>query len=1042
MPRAAALAHGALLRRAPLAAVALLAACAGAPRPRGVPRELSHSPGAAAPAPPSTRFVHALADAGFWVTHDDTLDRVVVEGARLELAPSGQVLRAAWDDDPLERGDPIVGSIAAPTQQGGGFVHWTRSRLFRSSAFTGPIEPIAAGRDVIRGVRPGLEGLVVVTETGPRALLDGGRRLGPFAEPSLLDVVAAGPERAIRLDVFGRAGVTFDGGRAWLDLASSAGIAVRAVSAEEGELGVETWRGRFLVGPGGKLAPAPPSSRSSTVKAFQIPWKGTRAERDDGAYRETSPLQAAVLAGAAVGDGTAYGVAEGTLMRVELATGKLVSAVRDGLESGLECQPLSAGGEVLLGCVWNRFQSAGGYVLRASGGAPPVVERVFTDAGSFVADDDGALGYTGSCAVTPRLDDADEAVDRFEGLDPRIPPVLCVRRAPPGSEPGAGPGAEWVERAVDLEPRATLAAWIPHRDGTATALVIDGGALPPAVGEARARTQGGVRVVRVERAPSKLRWKVSPWSQRGRDGGQTIDQRFHERADGTIDAWLAPEEEGPLSVLAAVTVAREGTASLRPLPPEIGSMQATGAFGAAISRHGDLFETLDHGRSWRAVGRSPLPPTAALSGGCSAIGCVLGSLVRLGWGPAAGLDVSVAIEPEPEPEPAPAPRRLAAPALPTIACAPRGAPRPEVPPAPLPARSKQGIATGWGDTIDLWRDQATPAAPTSKKGAPLAPAPSPAPSASASAGPRAAKAPPVAAPALADRPTHALLFRQPLAPFAAARRIDLVAPEINPQRRSQVTPLLGAAGAVDLLLGFEATEVLVTGARAAATPLLEPRRYGGSSAGLLPAGLALGGERSLLLGETRRRLTLEEHRAAPAPPLFLGVDREAASHRPMTLGRRDDGAAGVLVFDGAAPETAGVTPLDPGGGGLLAQAKLAPWSTATRGDDPRCKAPDPTAYRALVVLDPSAWLTLDSRSLPGVTLGSKGLAEVRWGRERVCLVAIDAAVDDARRRGDSARSLRLVVRWDSQGAAPNGALRAPDLRQDLQCSLAPPEAAR
>ena len=1039
MPRAAALAHGALFRRAPLAAVAVLAACAGGPRPRAAPRESAPSPSAAAFAAGSSRFVHALPEAGFWVTHDDALDRIVVEGARLEVAPSGQILRAAWDDDLLARADMIVGSIAAPAAEGGGFVHWTRTRLFRSTAFTGPIEPIAAGGDVIRGVRPGIVGLVVVTEAGPRALLDGGRRLGPFAEPSLLDVVAASPERAIRLDVFGRTAATFDGGRAWLDLSSSAGIVARAVSAEDGELGVETWQGRFLVGPGGKLAPAPLSTRSSLVKAFQIPWKGTRAERADGNYRETSPLQAAVLAGAALGDGTAYGVAEATLARVELATGRLISAARDGLDTGLECQPFPAGGDVLLACVWNRYQSVGGYALRASGGGLPVVERAFTDEGSFVADDDGALGYTGSCVAAPRFEDPDEAMRRFEGLDPTIPPVLCVRRATPGS-PAA---AEWVERAVDLEPGATLAAWIPHRDGTATALVIDGGALPAPVGSQPAREQGGVRVVRAPRAPAGLRWKASPFRQRARDGGLTIDQRFHERADGTIDAWLASEDEGALAVLTAVTVTREGTTSLHPLPPETSSMQGTGAFGAAISQRGELFETLDHGRSWRSAGPSPLPPALAAQGGCSALGCVLGPIVRLGWGPAAGLEVSVAIEPTPRPPPAPS--------LPTIACAPRGAPRPEVPPAPLPAKLKQTIATAWGDTIEIARDPAIPAAPSpTKVASPPAPAPSvaPAAAASASAGPRSPP-PAAAAHALADKPTHALLFRQPLAPFAAARRLDLVAPELNVQRRSLVTPLLGAAGAVDLLLGFEPSEILVAGARALVTPSFEPRRFGGSSAGLTAAGLALGGDRSLVLGEVRRRLTLEDHRAAPAPPLFLGADREASSRRPMTLGRRDDGAAGVLVFDGAAPETVGVTPIDPGGGGLLAQLKLAPWSTAARGDDPRCKAPDPTAYRALVVLDPSAWLALDPRSLPGVTLGSKALAEVRWGRERVCLVALDAAVEDTRRRGDSARSLRLVVRWDGRGAtpggatgAPNGALSAPDLRQDLQCSLAPAEAAR
>jgi hypothetical protein len=264
-----------------------------------------------------------------------------------------------------------------------------------------------------------------------------------------------------------------------------------------------------------------------------------------------------------------------------------------------------------------------------------------------------------------------------------------------------------------------------------------------------------------------------------------------------------------------------------------------------------------------------------------------------------------------------------------------------------------------------------------------------------------------------------------------------------------VTPLLGPAGEVDLLFGGETMELLIAGDRVTAAPAFEPRRYGGYNDGLGAAGLALGGGRSLLLGESRRRLTLEDHRASPAPPLFLGSDREAMRRRQMTLGRRDDGARGVLVFDGAAPETVGVAPIDPAGGGVLALVKLAPWSTVTQAGDPRCKAPDPTAYRALIVLDPSTWLALDPGSLPGVTPGQKALAEVRWGRDRVCLAALDAGVTDTRRRGDGARSMRLVARWDAKGAtsnaadrAPNGALRAADLRQDLRCTLAPAEAAR
>ena len=1033
MPRVAALAHGALVRGALSVGIVAIAACAVPPRsPAPVGPALSVASGPAAP--PTARFFHALPEAGFWVTHDEALDRIVLEGARLELAPSGQILRAAWEDDRRGSADPIVGSIAAPPDQGGGFVHWTKSRLFRSATFTGPIELVGVAVDGLRGVRPGLAGLVVITDTGPGRLVAGSPRVEPVAEPGLLDFVAASATRAIRIDVFGRPAATFDGGRSWLDLTASVGIGVRSISAEDGEIGVETWQGRLLVGPGGALASAESARRNGTGKAFQIAWKGTRAERDDAlyGYREVSSFQAAVLSGAAVGDGTAFGVAQGAIARVDLATGHIVDIVPEGFEAGLACEAIRAGDDVLFACAWDRYQGRGGYVLRSRGGALPVVERAFSDAGSFVADDDGALAYTGSCALSPRVYDPDDAGRGEPSPEPRLRPILCVRRAP--RHPGDA--AEWVERAVEIPLGAALAAWIPRRDGGAAALIVPGAALPDPVGSSRARDEGGVRVIRVDREVLGFRWSSASWSMSGLNRARILDRSFHARADGSIDAWMAPARDGGLPVWLAVTVAADGTTSAHPLPPDLGAMQVTGAFGVAISRRGELFETLDHGGTWRAAGASPLPPEAASTGGCSALGCVLGAVVRVGWGAAAGLTVSRASEPTPSPAPA------AASTSPRITCAPIGAPRPEVPPAPLPIALRQIMTTSWGDTLELGRERTTPETtpPAGLNAPPLAPAalvvapPGP---------PRRGAA------ARADQRTHTLIFRTPLAPFAAPTRLDVGAPGFTAQRRSQVTPLLGVSGEIALLFAGETMELLIAGNHAVAAPAFEPRRYAGYSDGGGAPGLALGGGRSLLLGESRRRLTLEDHHDPAPPPLFLGSDRDALRRRPMTLGRRDDGAMGVLIFDGAAPGSVGVAPIDPAGGGVLALVSLAPWSTLTPASDPRCKEADPTAYRALVVLDPSSWLTLDPRALPDVVLAKKALAQVRWGRSRVCLAALDAGVSDARRRGDGARTTRLVVRWDGQRAArggaelaANGALRAADLRQDLRCEIAPPEAAR
>jgi hypothetical protein len=1010
-----------------------IAACAVAPRV-APPGATASTPATIAAPAPGSRFFHALPEAGFWVTHDEGLDRIVVEGARLELAPSGQILRAAWEDERRGRADMIVGSIAVPAEQGGGFVHWTKSRLFRSPTFTGPLELAATVGDGLRGVRPGLDGLVVITDTGPGRLVAGSRSLGALAEPGLLDVLAASATRAIRLDVFGRTAATFDGGRTWRDLTASVGIGARGISGDDGQLGVETWQGRFVIGPGGSLAATEPARRNTTGKQFQIAWKGTRAERAEhdeasAGYRELSAFQAALIAGAAVGDGTAFGVVQSAIARVDLVTGNIVNIVPDGLESGLACQALRVDDDVLFACAWDRYQGAGGYVLRSRGGALPVVERVFTDEGSFLADDEGALAFTGSCSAKPRLFDPDEASRGDMNEETKIRPIVCVRRAP------ARPGdpAEWIERAVEVPEGATLTAWVPRRDGGAAALVISGDALPDPVGAPRVGDQGGVRVIRVDREIEGFRWSSSSWGMGAYNRARSLDRAFHARADGSIDAWMAPAKDGALPVWLAVTVAPDGEATVHSLPPDLGAMQVTGAFGVAISRRGELFETLDHGVTWRAAGPSPLPPEAVSTGGCSALGCVLGPLARVGWGPAAGLAVSLGSEP--------APPVAAVSTLPRITCAPVGAPRPEVPPVPLPIALRQTIPTSWGDSVDVGRERTTPeAAP------PLGVTSAP--------GPVVVIAPPRkparrGAAELVAKRTHTLLFRIPLAPFAAPKRLDVVAPGFTVQRRSQVTPLLDAAGEIALLFGGETTELLVAGDRAVPAPAFEPRRYAGYGEGVGAAGLALAPGRSLVLGESRRRLTLEDHRDPPPLPLFLGNDREGTRRRPMALGRRDDGAAGVLIFDGAAPETVGVAPVDLAGAGLLAFVKLAPWSTLAAASDPRCAAPDPTAYHALVVLDPSTWFSLDPGALPDVSLGKKALVAVRWGRDRVCLVALDAGVTDGRRRGDGARTTRLVARWDGPRSARggvdparNGALRAADLRQDLRCALAPPGAAR
>jgi hypothetical protein len=989
-------------------------------------------------------WAQSLPEEAFWVEHTATLDRVLSNGSRMELSPEGLVRKSAWEIELAKGGEQIVGGLAVAPHLGSGFVHWTRSRLFFSKEFTGPLEPIElavpGGNTQVRGARNGPSSVLVVTDAGPRQLTPGQRRLARLSEPGVYDLASIDGKRAVRLDVFGRASMSNDGGKTYKELSPSAGIAVRGLYVATDEVGLETWQGRLLLDFNAGSAVPPDTyvqqsyNRYDQGRMFGTVWKNTRAtDRDDwpGGWRDSTPLMAAVNAGVDLGDGTALGISQTSLMRVDVATGKRLAIALDWFPQGFECQVHKVDDGVTYACSTDRYQSYGSVVLHAKGGEPPVVERVFTDDGSFVGDDSGALAFLGSCAATARVIDYDQMQSRYEALQrPEVEPIVCVRR---------GPG-DWVERTIDVPPGSQLFTWVPKKDGTVVALLVANEALPEpsprlslSGASVRVSDRGGVRVVRVPKEAEGWSLSRSSYQPNGRGFQSLIDKRYRDR-DGAIDVWLSGSSDiysySPFT--SGGTIGPDGVVEVRALPPDAQQMTVSGDFGLAITSKGQLYETTDHGRHWSAAGDSPVSG-AGLIGACSRIGCVLGGVVRTGWGSTATPAI-IGDKPLPPPEtPPPLPRLFCTPTRPLEPIA-----------APPDAQAQQGtqpnkiiVSTGYGDTLEIVRDASVPE-PTPPPGSypgpgyPMAP-PMLAPTASASAGPAVKKAP--AAPVLR---THTLVFRPPLDPKAKIVRLNATDAQLSIQRRNYATPILAANGAsVALLVQGDTSELFVTPEKITTLPSYERRYYYGDA--MTGGGLALPNGHSLLFGDVRRRLTIEEHGGAQSPPpMLLGVDRDGLRRRPLTLVRRDDGTLGVVVLDGLGADGAGVVAFDRTTLALGASKPLASWSQVVAADDPKCSARE-GAWRGLLLVDPSAFFELDSASLPGISLARQGLALVRWTPERVCLEAIDLAVGDARGRGSPqpGRNASLVARFDGSKGDGNAALRGPAFREDLACSLKP-----
>ncbi|KYG02650.1 hypothetical protein BE20_50110, partial [Sorangium cellulosum] len=228
-----------------LLGLALAAACSAAPERPPPPAK----PQAAAPSdvPPLSPARYALTE-GVGVLFDAAApgdgapapgpQPALHEGIRVRL-DGGVVLAAAPASEPLR------GFRSIPARLGGGFVLWSEARVYRASDFLGALAPIA---DVGApgGARPYLDAIVLRSDRGLLEIDPSSLAVRRFGVAGVVDAVAVDARRAVRLDLFGRASVTLDGGVTWVDVLEAHGLATTLLQEGGGEVA--------LLGPSGSPA--------------------------------------------------------------------------------------------------------------------------------------------------------------------------------------------------------------------------------------------------------------------------------------------------------------------------------------------------------------------------------------------------------------------------------------------------------------------------------------------------------------------------------------------------------------------------------------------------------------------------------------------------------------------------------------------------------------------------------------------------------------------------------------------------------------------
>jgi hypothetical protein len=567
----------------------------------------SHEPIAASPAAPSSPPARTRPSGPVYrlvqTAHGPSEKTFDLPNGAIGVA--GDHRSIVWPDGRTESAPAAgMGPVAVPARLGGGFLFWGQA-LGYASTFLGPITQVAPLQTNVIGVRFGHDALLLFGPNQPRRAygLNPPRRL-PLSPHGVVALGGADDDRVLAVDAAGRALASTDGGKSWNDVTAQIHGQPRGIVDNPDEVGFVVGKNEMALGTDGQLEAKPLTVESSGA----VVWTGGSPR--GGPPADGLRMQRAVLNGIPRGDGHVL-VGEGAdVIDVDLESGNPSGRwhVVHG-PSGCAVLTLDAEGIAVCPAYSPREREANDVLAHVATGSP-VIEKTFAHHPVVFASQ-GMVVAVAPCEPGEPGEDAGHSDPANRDSNA----VACVR----------APDGKWreVDASAALEGRWKVLGFLPREDGTGVVPVVwDNGG--PGGNPKSGLLDIATRTVTV--------WDADVSS------AQASTLHWVVRRDGSIHAFthlpgVARER------VSLVVIDKRGHVTFD--ARTFAAVQPAGRHALARGDGGRLWQTSDEGASWEEIARPPSddsPPGG--SGGavqCGQAGCLIqhtggaGAWLRVGW---------------------------------------------------------------------------------------------------------------------------------------------------------------------------------------------------------------------------------------------------------------------------------------------------------------------------------------------------------------------------------------------------------------------------